>query len=288
MSFFIQCKNCSFVFFCSACSVSLTLHSDKKLTCHYCNYTTSVPAACPDCVASEKQFITKGVGTQRIVSILQRLFPATRIGRADLDTTSKKKLWQNTLHDFENGHIDILVGTQTITKGYHFPNVTLVGIIWADLNLHFPFYTASETMIQQVIQVAGRSGRDKKNGLVIVQTMTQDPLFSLLDEQKYLRFYKQEMRSRQEVRYPELKYKDEKILTKEAEAIMHLLYNKSKSRTAISILGPSKPAVHTIKRIHSRSLYLKSPTITDLTTLYKSIDQSLYKSSIFFVPNPYR
>ena len=168
-------------------------------------------------------------------------------------------MWQKTLHDFEQGTIDILVGTQTITKGYHFPNVTLVGVIWADLNLHFPFYTASETLIQQLIQVAGRAGRDKKNGHVIVQTMTNDPIFSLLHEQKYLSFYQQEIRSRQEVKYPpyirfaeiELKHGHEQTVEQETNTVIQELRNRSKLYTNVSILGPSKPANHTIKRIHS-------------------------------------
>ena len=94
--------------------------------------------------------------------ILEKLFPHARIGRADMDVSSKKTLWQQTMTDFENGAIDILVGTQTITKGFHFPNVTLVGILWADLNLHFPVYNAAETSLQQLIQVAGRAGRARE------------------------------------------------------------------------------------------------------------------------------
>lgn len=129
-SFFVQCKNCSFVFSCLNCSVSLTLHKDNLLICHYCGISCAQPTVCTQCKASADSLLKKGIGTQQVVSILQSLFPYARIGRADLDATSKKKHWQQTMADFSQGKLDILVGTQTITKGYHFPNVTLVGIIW--------------------------------------------------------------------------------------------------------------------------------------------------------------
>ena len=157
-SFFVQCKDCSFIFTCPNCSVSLTLHKGGTLTCHYCEYAIEQPKCCPEC--NKKEFLKKGIGTQQVVTILEKIFPYARIGRADLDTTTKKKLWQETMEDFEAGCIDILVGTQTISKGFHFPRVTLVGVLWADLNLHFPVFNATETTLQQLIQVAGRAGRN--------------------------------------------------------------------------------------------------------------------------------
>ena len=127
-SFFVQCKECSFIFECSSCSVSLTLHNNNELACHYCTRSQQLPTACPTCKKNE--LLKKGIGTQQVVTILEQLFPNAKIGRADMDVSSKKKLWEQTMQEFENGTIDILVGTQTITKGFHFPNVTLVGILW--------------------------------------------------------------------------------------------------------------------------------------------------------------
>jgi len=156
-SFFVQCRACNFIPECPSCSVSLTLHNTNTLNCHYCEYSIPLPEKCITC--KKDKFLKKGVGTQQIVSILEEMFINAKIARADLDTTTQKKQWQQIMIDFGNGDINILVGTQTITKGYHFPHVTLVGIIWADLNLHFPIFNAAETTLQQIIQVAGRAGR---------------------------------------------------------------------------------------------------------------------------------
>jgi len=132
-SFFVQCKKCGFIFECPNCSVSLTLHNkgtnQQILRCHYCDYKQNFLNSCTECKAPGKDLLKKGVGTQQVVTILKNLFPLAKIERADLDSTSKKRAWQETVEKFEKGEIDILVGTQTITKGYHFPKVTLVGIL---------------------------------------------------------------------------------------------------------------------------------------------------------------
>ena len=122
------------------------------LLCHYCAYTSPVPQSCSSCKAGASSLLKKGIGTQQVVTVLEKLFPQARIARADLDSTLNKKKWIQTIKDFEAGAIDILVGTQTITKGYHFPRVTLVGILWADINLSLPFYNAAEVTLQQLIR----------------------------------------------------------------------------------------------------------------------------------------
>ncbi len=292
-SFFVQCKDCSFVFECSSCSVSLTLHNNHELSCHYCGYNQLLPETCTPC--KSKNLIKKGIGTQQVVTILQQLFPSAVIGRADLDVSSKKKEWQKTMESFEKGEIDILVGTQTITKGFHFPRVTLVGILWADLNLHFPLYNASETTLQQLIQVAGRAGRESTSSTVIVQTMMQHPIFNYLNEIDYLKFYEYELNNRTMVRYPplirfaeiELKHTTETVIEDEANRLMNSLLDIIfKSKKEIIILGPAKPPVSKIKNTHSRKIYLKSSSISDLIELYRSFNKAQYKSHIFFTPNP--
>jgi len=294
-SFFVQCSACSFIFSCDACSVSLTLHHDGVLACHYCGFTMALPLYCPECKAPEKKLIKKGIGTQQVVTILQKLFPTARIGRADLDVSSKKKLWQQTVRDFESGHLDILVGTQTIAKGFHFPNVTLVGVLWADLNLHFPRYNATEVTLQQLIQVAGRAGRACNKSDVIIQTMSDHPVFKYLNEIDYLNFYKQEIQNRTEVNYPpclrfaeiELKHADEKILEKDATVLTSFLIKRSQeSKEKIIILGPAKPPVSKIKHSHVRKIYCKGNNIAQIAHLFKQTDQKSYRSSIFFTPNP--
>jgi primosomal protein N' (replication factor Y) len=292
-SFFVQCSSCSFVFSCCNCSVSLTLHENNQLFCHYCSSTTKLPFCCPSCQKDSKTFLKKGVGTQQIVNIIQKIFPLARIARADHDTTKNRRSWRTTMEQFTQGDIDILIGTQTITKGFHFPNVTLVGILWADLNLHFPFYNAAETTLQQLIQVAGRAGRSKKESLVIVQTMTEHPIFSHLNETDYLTFYAYEIKNRTTIGYPpirqlaeiELKSSDELLLEQEAMKLKNALL-LHKQCPHLLILGPAKPPVSRIKNIYSRKLYLKGKSLNDLTNLFQSIKLPDYSSSIFFTPNP--
>lgn len=292
-SFFVQCKECSFIFECSACSVSLTLHENNQLTCHYCGYTQHLPTQCSSC--KKNDLLKKGIGTQQVVTIIQQLFPHARIGRADLDVTSKKKLWQETMSSFTQGNLDILIGTQTITKGFHFPNVTLVGILWADLNLHFPMYNAAETSLQQLIQVAGRAGRERPDSTVIIQTMMNHPIFNYVHEIDYLKFYEYELRNRSLVQYPplirlveiELKNTQENILENDANALAtNLMRNIVHNKLEITLLGPAKPPVSKIKNTYARKIYLKSNSLNALIAVFKSIDQSQFSSAIFFTPNP--
>ena len=227
--------------------------------------------------------------------ILEKLFPYARVERADLDTSLKKKQWQQIMHDFKHGKIDILVGTQSITKGYHFPKVTLVGILWADLNMNFPVYNAGETTIQKLIQVAGRAGRQTHESLVIVQTMADYPLFEYLHEQTYLQFYNQEIMMRQEVLYPpcirlaeiEMKCNHESVIDKEANDLTnYILHVIEKKNLEITVLGPSKPLIHKIKNTHLRKIYLKGTNIKQLLILFSSIKKTDFYSHIFFTPNP--
>lgn len=294
-SFFVQCKGCSFIFECKTCSVSLTLHNDNHLSCHYCGHTAQLPPKCPSCKDSNTEFLKKGIGTQQVVSILQKLFPEARIERADMDSTTKKKKWQYTVEAFAKGNIDILVGTQTITKGYDFPGVTLVGILWADLNLHFPIFNAAETALQQLIQVAGRAGRQKKDSLVIVQAMDDHSIFSYLNEIDYVSFYQDELENRMLMNYPpyrrlveiELKHTQEDALERDAQNIASfLMAYQQKKQLDVTILGPAKPPIYKIKNVFSRKIYIKSASMKDSITLWQAINHKQFGSLIFFTPNP--
>ena len=294
-SFFVQCKSCSHTFTCPSCSVSLTLHTNQRMHCHYCDYKTDEPKQCPECTGTT--FLRKGIGTQQAVTILEKLFPDARIARADLDSTKKKKEWEQTLNAMHAGTIDILVGTQTITKGYHFPRVTLVGILWADLQLHFPLFNAAETTLQQLIQVGGRAGRNKLASSVIVQTMDNHPIFQFLNERAYLSFYKQEVSTRAMLGYPptgrlvelELKNNNEATLEKEAHAIANLLQTVARRlQLNVEILGPAKPPVHKIKNWYSRKMYLKAARMQEIITLYKHAKKEPLASMLYFTPQPTR
>jgi len=297
VSFFVQCKECSFIFSCTNCSVSLTLHEDDRLVCHYCGTTNILTPACPGCKGSADNFLKKGIGTQKVVTILQKMFPTATIARADMDTSTKKKLWQQTITSMMDGSIDILVGTQTITKGFHFPHVTLVGVLWADLQLGFPVYNAAETALQQLIQVSGRAGRnhDSTNSIVIIQTMADHELFNHLNEIDYLNFYAREMIVRNELGYPpvarfaelELKHINEKKIEDDAHNLVDCLYAYAKKMALpVTILGPAKPPVSKIKSIHSRKIYIKSNDFFYITQLCQHINRKQYSSSIYFTPNP--
>lgn len=294
-SFFMQCKACSFIFSCKHCSVSLTLHEDYRLTCHYCGFSMQQPMSCFGCKADEKQLLKKGIGTQQLVSVLQNLFPQARIARADMDTTTNKKIWQQTMQAMHQGTIDILVGTQTVTKGYHFPRVTLVGVIWADLAIHFPMYNASETALQQLIQVAGRAGRDHATSVVIVQTMVDHPIFEFLHEINYLAYYEQELVMRKQLHYPpiirlvefELKHTDETVIDREALLVAKTIQRIIQQHCCnVTMLGPAKPPVHKVKNWYSRKLYLKGQHLQEMQLLFQALDKNHYQSSIFFTPNP--
>ena len=296
-SFFIQCTSCSYIFSCTQCSVSLTFHAPEKLICHYCGYTHQVPHQCPGCKASSATFIKKGVGTQQVVSLLQTLFPDARIARADLDTTREKKAWATTVEKMHAREIDILVGTQTITKGYDFAQVTLVGILWADLQFNFPLYNATETALAQLIQVAGRAGRHTDNSVVIVQSMAEHEIFQYIQETRFMDFYAHEIEQRMQVQYPpfirmaqiEYKHTDSDTVHNDAQKSYDIISELIRiDYPQVTVLGPAQPPVHMIQSIHSRVLYLKGPDIKDLISLYKSVVQEQFESSLFFTPNPVR
>jgi primosomal protein N' (replication factor Y) len=292
-SFFIQCTSCGTVPHCINCDVSLTLHQDEILRCHYCSYSITAPTSCSACKTCS--FLKKGIGTQQVVTILEKLFPQARIARADLDTTINKKKWIETIESFEAGDIDILVGTQTITKGYHFPKVTLVGILWADINLSIPMYNAAEITLQQLIQVAGRAGRQSAESTVIVQTFIDHPIFCYLNEQDYGEYYTYEIEKRREVMYPpcvrfaeiECKHIDESVVEDEARTIaQHLAKAATDQKKKIIILGPTTPPVGKIKKVYSQKIYVKGESIETIIRIYRTLKPTAYKSSLFFTPNP--
>lgn len=293
--FFVQCKLCGHIPNCINCSISLTLHSDRTLRCHYCNFRVPEPTSCSKCDAKEQDIMKKGIGTQQIAKILAKLFPEARIGRLDLDTTIDKKKLQETLHDFDNDKLDILVGTQTITKGYNFQSVTLIGILWADSNLSFPIYNASEVALQQIIQVAGRAGRQGQKSLVIVQAIKNHEIFNYINEHKYESFYDYEIENRTAVRYPpfirlaelEIKNPNESILETEIKLIKQEL--NAIIRTLgikITLMGPVDAVVQKIKNLCIKKFYLKSENAAYLNLVYNHIDKSKYSSTIYFTPNP--
>ncbi len=196
------CPQCGYVANCDACSVAYTFHRpDGRLHCHICGARTAVPPACPGC--GDPAFRYAGLGTQRVENIVARCFPQARIQRMDADVTTARDAYERILGDFRVGKTDILIGTQMIAKGLHFPNVTLVGVIYADLSLHMPDFRAGERTFQLLAQVAGRAGRGDVAGEVIVQTYTPfQPAIQAARRVDYEGFADQELAFREELGYP--------------------------------------------------------------------------------------
>jgi primosomal protein N' (replication factor Y) len=200
----LQCEKCGFVAGCPNCSVSLTFHRQaQQLRCHICGHGEAVPAKCPPCGNPAIRYA--GMGTERVEDSLRKLFPHARVCRMDTDTLKRKDDYRRVLTEFRTGRIDILVGTQMIAKGLHFPNVTLVGIIHADLALHLPDFRAGERTFQLLTQVSGRAGRGDVEGEVFVQTFTPfHPAIQFSRRHDFEGFYDQELEFREQLKYPPL------------------------------------------------------------------------------------
>ena len=200
----LQCPKCGYVCGCPNCSISLTYHRlEQKLACHICGHSQKVPTVCPNESCKNPAIRFAGTGTQKVEETLVKLFPDARVHRMDADTMKRKDDYRKILGDFRVGKIDILVGTQMIAKGLHFPNVTLVGIIFADLALHQPDFRAGERTFQLLTQVAGRAGRGDIEGEVVVQAFTPfHPAIQFARRHDFLGFYDQETEFREQLKYP--------------------------------------------------------------------------------------
>ena len=200
-STFVMCRDCGYTAKCKNCDVTLTYHNkEKKLKCHYCGYETNVLSYCPECKSNNIRYF--GTGTQKLETEINKLFPNASTIRMDIDTVTKKDSHEKILSKFQNENVDILIGTQMIVKGHHFPNVTLVGVIAADSSLNIEDYRANEKTFQILTQVAGRAGREEK-GRVIIQTYNPDS-FSIeyAKKQNYKLFYNTEIILRKSLKYP--------------------------------------------------------------------------------------
>ena len=200
----LQCPKCGYVAECPNCSVALTYHRRaQKLCCHVCSHEAPVPGVCPNPKCRNPAIRYSGLGTEKVEDTLTKLFPHARIQRMDSDLMKRKEDYRRVLGDFKAGKTDILVGTQMIAKGLHFENVTLVGVIYADLSLHMPDFRASERTFQLLTQVAGRAGRGEVEGEVFVQAFTQfHPAIQFARRHDFAGFYEQEIEFREQLKYP--------------------------------------------------------------------------------------
>lgn len=263
---FVSCRSCGKPIKCPHCDVSLTLHkrrgTEDKLVCHYCGYSILAPKRCPEC--SSKYIGRFGLGTEQVEERINELFPQAGVLRMDMDTTRGKGDYEHILSAFADGEADILVGTQMIVKGHDFPNVTLVGIIAADLSLFSSDYMASERTFQLITQAAGRAGRGETKGEVVIQTYSpKEMCIQTAMHQDYEEFYRNEISYRALMSYPPvcnmcailISHKSEEKADRVAADIGKRIEN-SKIK-GLAVMGPAKASVSKIKDIYRNIIYIK-------------------------------
>lgn len=299
---YITCQECSWIPKCTNCAVSLTYHQFRtELRCHYCGYKEPMPTACEACGSTNLKTI--GFGTEKLEEEIALLFPQAKIQRMDLDTTRRKNSYDSIITNFEEGNIDILVGTQMVSKGLDFDNVNLVGIFDIDRLLHFPDFRSFERTFQLATQVSGRAGRRDKKGKVVIQTRnTGQPVLKQIISYAYDRFYANEISEREAHHYPPftrliaviVKNKDPKIAKVTAEKLANLVRGKlGKNR----VLGPEEPVISKIRNEYLMELVIKlersqvnlskvKAILRDLA-LEVSLEKSLKSSKIIFDVDPY-
>ena len=268
---FLSCRSCGYVVKCPHCDVSLSLHRDGKMRCHYCGYETAKPKQCPSCGSPHIGGFR--AGTQQIEELVRREFPEAGVLRMDMDTTRNKGGHEKILAAFARGEAQILVGTQMIVKGHDFPGVTLVGILAADMSLYADDYRAAERTFQLLTQAAGRAGRGRKEGRVVIQTYTPDHYsIRAAAAQDYLAFYREEMEYRELMGYPPAAHllavlaasRDEALLEKGMYYLKQIALRIAK-KNGLQVIGPATPAVGKVRDTYRKVLYLKQEDYACLT-----------------------
>jgi primosomal protein N' (replication factor Y) len=277
-SSFVTCRSCGHRVDCPNCAVTLTYHRrDRRLLCHYCDHAERVPSLCPKCQSEQIQFI--GTGSEKVEDELHQQFPEARVARLDRDTVGGKRHFESILHGFRDGAFDILVGTQMIAKGHDIPNVTLVGIVSADVGLGMPDFRAAERTFQLLTQAAGRAGRGGLPGIVLIQTINPEHYaIRFAAEQDYQKFYEKELQFRRVMRYPPF------------AALANLLVRSERQEQAlewsgelgrmlnpapegIKVLGPAEAPVAKIKSEFRYQILVKANDRKKLNTLLRAVRQ---------------
>jgi primosomal protein N' (replication factor Y) (superfamily II helicase) len=286
---FLQCNVCGNVIACPNCSVSMTFHlRDRSLRCHYCGNRSAAPEQCPEC--NELGLSGQGYGTERLQSALAELMPSARIDRMDSDTSGRKGARADILAALRAGEIDVLVGTQMITKGFDFPGVTLAAVIFADASLNLPDFRSAERTFQLLTQVAGRAGRGERLGRVIIQTYAPHHYsIRAAREQDYARFIRRELELRRELSYPpfaklamvRIEGEDPDSVSRIAAAAAHALaraadaYRRTASPDVIRVLGPAPAPIERIKKRYRWQVMVKSENLTALRTALSAMQTAL-------------
>ncbi|GHT18976.1 primosomal protein N' [Bacteroidia bacterium] len=262
---YMECRACGFVPHCKNCDVSLTVHRlTNTLTCHYCGYTENITNVCPAC-GTLGGLTAKGFGTEKIEDEISKIFPAARVARMDFDTTRSRKNYETLISDFENHKIDILVGTQMVSKGLDFENVSLVAVLNADNLLNFPDFRAAERAFQMLVQVSGRAGRKNTRGTVVIQTsQPQNPVIEQIINNEYEKMFAMQIAERRQFGYPpyvrlmqiSIRHKDA-ITTQQAA---NFLATEMRKIFGNRVLGANDPVIPRIQNLYIKQILLKIET----------------------------
>ena len=275
---FISCRACGHVVKCPHCDVSMTSHRGGKLVCHYCGYEQQEVFDCPEC--GSKHIGGFRAGTQQIEELVKREFPKARVLRMDMDTTKEKDGHEKILETFANEEADILIGTQMIVKGHDFPNVTLVGILAADLSLYADDYRAGERTFQLLTQAAGRAGRGREKGEVVIQTYSPEHYaIQTAANQDYEAFYEEEIAYRKLMGYPPAEALLALLVAGEDEKLLETACEYLKKYTArvnlhqVNVIGPASPYVGKVNDVYRKVLYFKHERYDVLTDMKDKLEQ---------------
>ncbi len=283
---FLSCRACGHVIKCPHCDVSLSQHRGGRLVCHYCGYEEPEPRVCPEC--GSRYISGFKAGTQKIEEIVKKRFPTARTIRMDMDTTRTKDGYENILSAFSNQEADILIGTQMIVKGHDFPNVTLVGVLAADMSLYVHDYHSSERTFQLLTQAAGRAGRGEEPGEVVIQTYTPEHYsVQAAKEQNYEQFYEQEIRYRDLLNYPPvwnllvilISFQEEETGEKAAKLLVRQI--ETMQIKMLSVVGPASPGIAKINDIYRKVVYLKSSQYGILVDVKDKLEEFIEKQEFF-------
>jgi len=272
----VECKVCGWVPKCVHCDVSLSYHRGlNMLTCHYCGYTYQLPHQCPAC--ESKEVMSRGYGTERIEDLIHNIFPEAKLARMDLDTTRTRVAYEKIISDFQKGETDILIGTQMVTKGLDFENVSMVGILDADTMINYPDFRSYERAFQMMAQVAGRAGRHGHRGLVILQTRNIHlPIIQQVVANDYIGMYDCQIEERKSFRYPPfyrmisiyLKHRKEDVVEKMAQWMagqLNTILGQDR------VLGPDKPVISRLQNLFIRKLVIKVEVTAPMSEVRKSL-----------------
>ncbi|MBY0384330.1 primosomal protein N', partial [bacterium] len=281
----VLCNDCGFIYKCPNCEISLTLHGQSHLVCHYCDYSQQMSAKCPDCLTGEIKSL--GLGTEQIQQDMQRLFPHSQVFRVDRDEIDSRQRMEDFIAKMEGGEIHFLVGTQMIAKGLDFEKLTLVGIVLADVGFHLPDFRASERSYQLLTQVSGRSGRHHQ-GRVIVQTYKPDhPSILFAQKEDAEGFFTSSLKERESLSYPpytklaclKISGLDEKQVQQQVLQLTSSLKNFIvQNKLDVKILGPAPAPLYRLRNRYRHQILAKS---SSLAALHKVLQCSTHLQTSF-------